>query len=379
MNIVVAPDSFKGSLTATKASMTIKNAIMSLGKQDTVITKPMADGGEGTVDALLTASHGTSIPVSCTGPLGEKIDTYYGIIADTTAVIEVATIAGLVQVPVTKRNPDVTTTFGLGEVIKNALDHGCKSFIIGLGGSATNDAGLCLLHALGMKAWDHAGNEIGMYGQDLLNVSRINLDTLDPRLYNVSIKVACDVKNPLYGEKGASAVYGPQKGATEEQIKAYDTAAKRFAELIEEELGKKFSATPGAGAAGGLGFALLTLGAELLSGAKLVGKVSSVEEAIKHADLVITGEGQSDEQTLYGKAPGYIADLANKYGVPAVLISGSLSGDLDPFLQKFSGCYSIINRPLSIEKCMENAAELLYLQTRQVIHFVHRLNNRTNT
>ncbi|SES92282.1 glycerate kinase [Oceanobacillus limi] len=371
MKIVVAPDSFKGSLTSTEASQTMKKAILDLGYEDTVVTKPMADGGEGTVDALLTASEGTGIPITCTGPLGEKINTYYGILEDQTAIIEVANVAGLPQVPATKRNPDATTTYGLGEVILDALNRGCKNIIIGLGGSATNDAGLGMLLALGMEAFDKNENPIGIFGRDLANIDRINVENLEPRLNDIQIQVACDVDNPLYGEKGASAVYGPQKGAKEEQIMSYDTAMKNFASLIDPD--NKNSFVSGAGAAGGLGFAFLTLGANLVSGAELVGEASAMEQTIRHADLVITGEGQSDEQTLYGKAPGYIADLANAHGIPVILLSGALSRDIDPLLQKFSGCYSITNRPLSLESCMDQAEDLLYQQTKQVVHLVHRI------
>ncbi|GCD84071.1 glycerate kinase [Parageobacillus thermoglucosidasius] len=373
MNIVVAPDSFKGSLTSPQAANIVKQAILDLHYGDTVITKPMADGGEGTVDALLASSTGDRIEVTCTGPLGSKIKTYYAILQNNTAVIEVANIAGLVQVPPSQRNPDVTTTFGLGEVMKDALDKGCKSFIIGLGGSATNDGGLGFLQALGMKAWDKEGKEAGIFGKDLLEVNQVSFDRLDPRLKHITIKVACDVDNPLCGEKGASAVYGPQKGASSKQIPIYDEALARFAALIEKQQGKALHNVKGAGAAGGLGFAFLALGAKLISGAELVAEASNLKEAIKQADLVITGEGQSDEQTLYGKAPGYIADLAQTYGVPTILISGSLAGNLDVLRSKFHGCFSIITQPLTMEECMDQAKTLLYNQTKQVMHLIHSL------
>src|SRR5699024_1706452 len=321
MNIVLAPDSYKGSLTSVEVTDVMKQAISSLGYNDMTVTKPMADGGEGTVDTLLSSAGGEKIPVTCTGPSGEKIDTYYAILQDNTAVIEIANIAGLVQVPRTERNPDNTTSYGLGEVISDALDRECTSFIIGLGGSATNDGGLGMLQALGIKAWKHNGQSAGIYGKDLFDISRISLADMDPRLSAVSIKVACDVDNPLYGKKGASAVYGPQKGATENQVGRYDAALDDFSSIIEKEQQKTFHHTAGAGAAGGLGFALLVLGAELVSGAQLVADASGVQSDIKYADLVVTGEGQSDEQTLYGKAPGYIAEMARSYDTPVVLIS----------------------------------------------------------
>lgn len=368
MKIVLAPDSFKGSLTSLEATKVMKRAIQDLGMHDEIIEKPMADGGEGTVDALITASGGEKITINCTGPDGNKITTYYAIMEKNTAVIEIANIAGLPQVAKEKRNPDYTTTFGLGEAIKDALDHGCKTLIIGLGGSATNDAGLGMLIALGMKAYNKHGDEIGIFGRNLLEVARINMDHLDSRLKEVKIKVACDVENPLTGEMGASAIYGPQKGASPEQVVAYDKAMERFSHLFSNN---RLSEIPGAGAAGGLGFAFLTLNSELVSGAKLVGEISQVEEAIQQADIVITGEGQSDEQTLFGKAPGYIAELARKHHVPVILISGSLKGNLTPLLEKFSGCFSILNQPVPIEECMERAEEFLFEQTRQVMNLVH--------
>lgn len=368
MKIVLAPDSFKGSLTSLEATTVMKQAIESLGKDDEIIEKPMADGGEGTVDAIVSATGGEKIMLNCTGPVGKEITTYYGLIEKDTAVIEIANIAGLPQVDKKKRNPDFTTTFGLGEVIKDALDRGCKTLIIGLGGSATNDAGLGMLMALGMKAFDEQGREVGIFGKDLLNVARIDLENVDPRLKDITIKVACDVENPLTGPLGASAIYGPQKGATAERVVAYDKAMERFSQLFSNP---KLSKTPGAGAAGGLGFAFLILKSELVSGAQLIGEFSRMEEAIQHADLVITGEGQSDEQTLYGKAPGYVAELASKHQVPAILISGSLKGNLSPLLNKFIGCFSIVNRPIRLEKCMEQAEKLLFEQTRQVVSLVH--------
>jgi glycerate kinase len=250
-----------------------------------------------------------------------------------------------------------------------ALDKGCTSFVLGLGGSATNDGGLGMLQALGVKTWDINGDELGPFGFDLLQVAKVSLAELDARLSSVAIKVACDVDNPLCGGKGASAVYGPQKGATADQVDLYDKALNRYGDLIESEINKSYKNTAGAGAAGGLGFALLAIEAELVSGAKLIAGGANLEAYIKCADLVFTGEGQSDAQTLYGKAPGYVADLAATYGVPVVLLSGSLAGDLDVLNEKFAGCLSIVNKPLSLETCMENAAGLLFDQTKQVMHF----------
>ncbi|WP_174612919.1 glycerate kinase [Virgibacillus ihumii] len=371
MNILLAPDSYKGSLTSIQVANTMERAILSLNNKAIVESKPMADGGEGTVDALLSSVGGQQVEVTCTGPLGEKINTYYAILKDNTAVIEIANIAGLIQVPQAKRNPDMTTTYGLGEVISDALDRGCTSFIIGLGGSATNDGGLGLLQALGMKAWKRKGQASGIFGKDLLDVTRVSFADIDPRLSRASIKVACDVDNPLYGANGASVVYGPQKGTTDKQVPIYDNALANFSSVIENQLKKTFHDTEGAGAAGGLGFALLILGAELVSGAELVADASFMKDAIKQADLIITGEGQSDEQTLYGKAPGYIADLAQFYEIPALLISGSLAGDHNKLRSKFHGCFSAVTQPMTIDECMKHAEKLLYNQTKQIVDFVY--------
>lgn len=366
MNIVIAPDSFKGSLSSMEAAKVMEKAIYDFGKNDTCVLKPMADGGEGTIDAFLTSVKGKRIGVTCKGPLGEEIDTSYAILEDQTAVLEVASISGLVQVPQMKRNPDLTTTYGIGQILLDALDRGCRSFIIGLGGSATNDAGFGMLRALGMKAWNRNGEEVSYFGKDLLDIDKLDLTGLDPRLKTVKLQVACDVDNPLTGAKGASAVYGPQKGADQEQIQHYNHAHETFGRLVDN----RYIDTAGAGAAGGLGFAFLTLGASLTPGAKLIADVTGVEHDIQQADLVITGEGQSDEQTLYGKAPSYIADVAKKYNKPTILLSGSLGDGAEALHQKFAGCFSIINRPVSLEYCIEHAADLLYEQTNHVIHLV---------
>lgn len=363
MNVVVAPDSFKGSLTSIQVSRIIETSILDINANYNVVVKPMADGGEGTLQALLTSKQGDIIPITCTGPLGNKIDTTYAIIESSTAIIECASIAGLVQVPTKQRNPDFTTTFGIGEVIIDALNKGCTSFVIGLGGSATNDGGLGMLQALGMRTQNEYTEHL--FGKDLHNITKIDLSKMDPRLAEVDIKIACDVENPLCGENGASEIYGRQKGATQEQIEKYDLSLDKYSDLIQSEINASIKEVPGSGAAGGLGFAFLVLGANLVSGAKLLADAMDLEDAIKNADLVITGEGKSDEQTLYGKAPGYTASLATKHNVPAVLISGSLQ-DLDKLTEKFVACFSIINRPLTLHQAIENADSLLYEQTKQV-------------
>ncbi|WP_047985979.1 glycerate kinase [Ornithinibacillus californiensis] len=370
MRIVVAPDSYKGSISSIEACNIMRDGINSIFPEAKVTLKPMADGGEGTLDSLVNATNGKKIPITCTGPLGKSMHTEYGLINGNTAVIECAAIAGLTQVPVELRNPDNTTSYGLGEAITDALDRECTEIIIGLGGSAVNDAGLGLLVALGMKALNESGDIIGYFGRNLQEISSVDTSRLDSRLSSVSIKVACDVDNPLCGKRGATYVYGPQKGATDDRLEPYDQAIKKYANLIEEKVGGSYKELPGAGAAGGLGFALLALGAEIVPGARFIADVMNVEGAISDADLVFTGEGQSDEQTLYGKAPGYVASLANKYNVPVILLSGGLSGDLKELGRQFTACFSITNRPLSLEESIERSKELLYEQTRQILKLI---------
>lgn len=374
MNIVISPDSFKGSLTSIEAAQIMKTAIEDTGNDYNVTLKPMADGGEGTLETLLAATTSERKPIACTGALGKVNHTSYAIADGDTAIIEGANIAGLPQVPTDERNPDDTTSFGIGEVIRDALDSGCTSFIIGIGGSATNDGGLGMLLALGMKAYDEADNELGPYGRDLLSLHHVRLEGLDPRLKSVRLKIACDVDNPLCGKRGASHVYGPQKGATPEQIKRYDDALWHFGTTIENIQHTQLKETEGAGAAGGIGFAFLALGAQLVSGAKLLADAINLEEAIADSQLVITGEGQTDEQTLeYGKATDYVAQLAGSHHVPTILISGSLQGNMDELRERFSGCFSIVPSPLTLEECMKQAGNLLYEQTKHVMHFKRSL------
>ncbi|SER49647.1 glycerate kinase [Gracilibacillus ureilyticus] len=365
MNIVIAPDSYKGSLSAIEVATIIKEAIQEIA-DDQIIIKPMADGGEGTIEAILSSTDGTAVHLQTSGPLGMPVDTYYAIIDGNTAIIETALHAGITQLSDNERNPDNTTTYGIGEAINDAVSKGCQSIIVGLGGSATNDGGLGMMLALGMRAYDKHHNELGPFGRDLLMLDSIDMSGLNPKIKNLEIKIACDVDNPLCGQRGASVVYGPQKGATDSQISTYDKALGKYADLVESEFNAFLRNVPGAGAAGGLGFAFLALGGQLESGAKLIASTTKLEEALKNADMVITGEGKSDEQTLYGKAPSFVADMANHLKIPAILLSGSLGGNTDMLRGKFAGCFSIINKPLLLSECMEESKELLRSQTKQI-------------
>lgn len=377
MNIVLAPDSFKGSLTAFQAAQTMKKAIKAMNNDYNVVMKPMADGGEGILETLLPSMNGEKVPITCTGALGESVDTFYGIAEGKTAIIEGANIAGLPQVPLHQRNPDDTTSFGIGEVIRDALDAGCTTFIIGIGGSATNDGGLGMLQALGMKAYDKTGEEIGPYGKDVLAFHRADMQAMDPRLKSTTLQIASDVDNPLCGERGATYVYGPQKGATEQQLAAYDEALYHYGRVLETTLQKHLQQIPGAGAAGGLGFAFLMLNAILTPGASVAAEAIQLEKAIKEADVVFTGEGQTDEQTIeYGKTADYVARKAQKHNVPTILISGSLQGDMDRVRERFTGCFSTVTSVLTLEECMENAEALLYEQTTNVQHFIKSMRRK---
>lgn len=370
MKIVVAPDSFKGSLTQIEAAETMKQAASEVNANYDVIVKPMADGGEGTLDALLAASeHSERIRIEVVGPLGEKINTSIGIVNNDTAVIEVAAICGLPLVPEISRNPYDTTTYGIGQAIKVALDRGIRQFVIGLGGSATNDGGFGMFLALGAKIYNEQNEHVGMFGKDLLHIRSIDLTGLDSRLKEAQFRIASDVDNPLYGERGATYIFGPQKGATEEQLKMLDKAMRRYSQILEQATRMKDTLihAAGAGAAGGLGFAFLQLQAEMVSGAKLVAETIRLEDHITDADLVLTGEGRSDEQTLYGKAPGYVAELARKHRVPVILLSGSISDQKGLLQTHFNEIYELLEEKVTIERAMKEANMLLLKKAKAIL------------
>jgi len=331
MKIVVAPDSFKGSLTAIEVAGGIERGIREIFPEAEIIKIPMADGGDGTVQCLVNATGGKILREKVTGPLGEEVLASYGILGDKkTAVIEMAEASGLTLVPVNKRNPLLTTTYGTGQLIRAALDQGCRKMIIGIGGSATNDGGAGMVQALGAKLLDEEGKEIGFGGGELKKISRIDIRHMDKRLSDTKILVASDVTNPLCGPKGASRVYGPQKGATPEMAEELDKSLAHFAKIIKRDLHKDVKDMPGAGAAGGLGASLMAfLNAELRPGIDIVIEVVKLEEAIKGADLVITGEGKIDSQTIYGKAPIGVAKIAKKYNIPVIAIAALIGDDAD--------------------------------------------------
>ena len=330
MKAVIAIDSYKGSLTTFEAGRAVAEGIKAVYKDAETVICPLADGGEGTVLAITSSTGGRLCSVKVCGPLGDYIDAEYGVIDETrTAIIEMSAAAGITLIDAEQRNPLQTTTYGVGELIAHAIgENGCRSFIIGIGGSATNDGGVGMLQALGFSFLDAGGNEIPRGARGLSSLAEIRCGGALPALAECEFYIACDVTNPLCGERGCSAVYGPQKGATPETVREMDAWLADYAKLSARVTGCDAANTPGAGAAGGLGFAFVSyLRGELQSGIELVIGATGLEEKIKDADVVITGEGRLDGQTYMGKAPIGVARLAKKYGKPVIAFSGCVSED----------------------------------------------------
>jgi glycerate kinase len=362
VRIVVAPDSFKGSLTALEAANAIEEGLRRIFP-DVEITKiPMADGGEGTVQSLVDATRGRLISRAVTGPLGEEVKAQFGMLGDgTTAVIEMAAASGLPLVPVGKRNPMVTTTYGTGQLIRAGLDLGCRKFIVGIGGSATVDGGAGMAQALGVKLIDENGSDISFGGGGLAKLCKIDMSTLDARIDESEVIVACDVDNPLTGPRGAARVYGPQKGATPEMVEFLDEALGHFAGIVKRDLSKDVEDTPGAGAAGGLGAGLMAfLDARLQLGVDIVIEAAKLEKKTAGADLVVTGEGGIDSQTVYGKTPIGVTKVAKKMNIPVVAIAGNIADDASVVYEHgIDALMSITPRPMSLEDAMANGAKLI--------------------
>lgn len=329
MKVVVAIDSLKGSLSSMEAGRTIAEGIHRVDSQADVVVRPLADGGEGTVEALVAGMKGVTHTISVTGPLGSPVDCTYGIIEETnTAIIEMSGAAGITLVPAQDRNPLYTTTYGVGEVIKDAIAKGCRRFIIGIGGSATNDGGIGMLQALGFGILDKNGKQVPYGAQGLAEIESINDTYVIPELKSCEFKVACDVTNTLCGDQGCSAVFGPQKGATPSMIMQMDKWLSYYAVLARESFPNANPKQAGTGAAGGLGFAFLTFtNAVLESGIQIVLNETKLEEDIKDADIVVTGEGRLDGQTAMGKAPIGVATLAKKYNKTVLAFAGSVTKD----------------------------------------------------
>lgn len=325
LKIIVAPNAFKGTLTAPQAAAAISRGVREVFPEAEIVEVPVADGGDGTAEALVTALHGEFRSVRVEGPLGDPVEARFGLVdSGRTAVVELASASGLALIPPSRRDPMHATTYGFGQLLEAALEAGVAGVIAGIGGSASNDGGAGMAQALGYRLLDARGRDLERGGAALARLQTIDPAGFDRAWRSVGVRVACDVTNPLTGPLGASAVYGPQKGADPDMVRELDAALARLSEVIERDLGRKVSEVPGAGAAGGAGAGLIAfLGAELVPGAPLVVEAAGFDEKLKGASLVITGEGRADEQTAYGKAPGEVARRAQAAGIPVLLLAGS--------------------------------------------------------
>jgi glycerate kinase len=377
MRIVIAPDSFKGSLSSLEVAEAMERGVKRVLPESTTILLPLSDGGEGLVDSLVVASGGNLLEYEVQGPLGSPVLAQMGLLGDgKTAVIEMAQASGLTLITEEERNPLITSTFGTGQLIEKALDLGCTKLVIGLGGSATNDGGMGMAQALGFRFLDKKGQPLGSGGAELARLATIDTSHVDPRLHNVQIEVACDVDNPLTGPQGASHIYGPQKGATPEMVEFLDKALANYDRVLQKDLGQDVGLTPGAGAAGGLGAALMALvGGKLVSGIELVLRVLGFEEKTKGAQLVLTGEGKFDAQSAYGKVPVGVGRQSLKLGVPVVVVAGTVLPDAEVLhAEGITAYFSILNKPMSLQEAMDNGAELVENQVAEVMRLfaVHK-------
>ena len=362
MKIVIAPQSFKGTLTARKVADAIAEGIRRVPADTETVLLPMADGGEGTVDTLVSATGGRIMREQVTGPLGETVTASWGILGDgTTAVIEMAAASGITLVPPHRLDPLAATTRGTGELVRAALDAGCRRLIVGIGGSATNDGGAGMAQALGVKLVDESGDELPHGGAALVRLKRIDTSGLDPRIPACRVSVACDVTNPLCGEQGASWVYATQKGATPEMCRQLDEALANYAAIIKGDLGIDVMHMPGAGAAGGLGAGLAAfLGAELVAGIDIISETTGLTDHLRDAALVFTGEGRLDGQTLFGKAVAGVAARAKAFQVPVVAIAGELAASPEELHRcGIDAALSIAPGPITAEASAAGAARLV--------------------
>lgn len=375
MNITIAIDSFKGSLTTVQAAEAIKRGIKFAMADANVSICPMADGGEGTVDAIVSAAGGTIVTCKVCGPLGKRVEASYGIIESRrTAIIEMAAASGITLIGESERNPMHTTTYGVGELIRDAISKGCRKFVVGIGGSATNDGGVGMLQALGFSFTDVSGDEVPYGAQGVGMIASVSAEGAMPELSECEFCIACDVKNPLCGPDGCSAIYGPQKGADADMIKLMDSYLGSYASVTKSFNPNADSSYPGAGAAGGLGFAFMAyLGARLSSGIELVMSETGLEEYIKNSDVVITGEGRLDGQSCMGKTPVGVASLAKKYNKPVIAFSGSVTDDATECNNHgIDAFFPILRKICTLDEAMDSEAAAANLSacTRQVFNLI---------
>jgi glycerate kinase len=369
MKIVIAPDSFKDSLSAQGVAQAVARGLREVWPDAQLVECPMADGGEGTIEAVLAACDGRWMQNEVTGPLGRSVEAQWGWLAETrTAIIEMAMASGLQLLTLEQRDATVTTTYGTGELIAAALDAGAQRIILAIGGSATNDAGTGMLAALGARFLDSQDEPLPPGGLALAKVARIDVDHLDARLKDVQFEVAADVNNPLCGPHGASHIFGPQKGASPEQVLALDAALRHFAEHSSQVLGRDESEHPGSGAAGGMGFAAKAyLNASFRPGVEVVADLTGLAEALQGADLVITGEGRFDAQTLRGKTPFGVARIAQRNDVPVIVLAGTLGdGYADLYEHGISAAFALTSGPMTLEQACRNAETLLHDRARDL-------------
>lgn len=356
MRVVVAIDSFKGSMSSLEAGEAISNGIKKAHKDAEVEIRPLADGGEGTVEALSIGMGGRLINVDVTGPVGRKVSAVYGIVdSSKTAIIEMSQAAGITLVRGDEKNPLYTTTFGVGELIKDAINKGCRHFVVGIGGSATNDCGIGMLQALGYEFLDKEGNQVGFGASGVRDIVSIRDENVIKELSECYFRVACDVNNPLCGELGCSAIYGPQKGATKEMVADMDGWLKNYSKIVKEKYPDADSEYPGTGAAGGLGYAFFNFtNSKLESGIKIVLDETKLEEYVKDADIVVTGEGRLDHQTVMGKAPVGVANIAKKYNKKVIAFSGSVTEDAGVCNEHgIDAFFPILRRIVTLEEAMQ--------------------------
>ncbi|PGM45880.1 glycerate kinase [Bacillus thuringiensis] len=369
MKVVIASDSYKESLKAIEVCEAIERGFRAIFPNAKYVKIPIGDGGEGTVESLVDATGGRIISISVTGPLRESVQAFYGVSKDKkTAFIEMAAASGLQHVPVEKRNPLITTTKGTGELILHALNQGAEYIILGLGGSATNDGGAGMLAALGVRFINDKGEVIDPSGGTLHSIVAIDFSQMDPRLKGVKIEAACDVDNPLVGMQGASFVFGRQKGANVEMMKELDENLKHYANILKRYVSSDVSEIPGAGAAGGMGAAVISvLKGDLRRGIEIVLDYTNFDKHIEDADLIITGEGRIDEQTAYGKAPVGVAGRAKRFSVPVIAIGGSVSSDYSAVYEKgIDAVFSITTRPMTLEEAYRVAEENIEMTMKNI-------------
>jgi len=373
MKILVAPQEFKGSISALSASEAAKNGILRVFPEAEVVLCPVADGGDGTLETLVEVSGGEVRTCSVQNPIGETIQAQWGAMGDgVTAVIEMARTSGLALLSLDERDPLNASTYGLGQAISEALDEGFRKFIVGIGGSATNDAGAGMAQALGANLLDDRGNTISFGGAALASLQTVDISNMDSRIKDSKFLVACDVSNPLTGEEGASAVYGPQKGATPEMVQRLDDALSNFATVVKKDLKKDVSEMSGAGAAGGLGAGMMAfMGAELKAGVDIVLDTVNLRDKLSSVDLVITGEGGMDFQTIYNKAPIGVARIASEHNIPTIAIAGLLGSNFKIVHEHgIRAATSIVNGPITLEEASDRAFELISDSVEESLRFI---------